>query len=77
MERSTQLGLMVSSMLKGYTTPAAKYTAVFLKSVAKFSVQVGKAGGGAGRGSRGGHEAHQQGGAGGGGAPPYSRRCTG
>ncbi len=39
-ERSTQLGLAVSSMLKGYTTTAAKYTAVFLKSVAKFSVQV-------------------------------------
>lgn len=38
-ERSTQLGLAVSSMLKGYTTTAAKYTAVFLKSVAKFSLQ--------------------------------------
>ncbi|GIL91430.1 hypothetical protein Vretimale_17819 [Volvox reticuliferus] len=38
-ERSTQLGLAVSSMLKGYTNTAAKYTAVFLKSVAKFSLQ--------------------------------------
>ncbi|KXZ46129.1 hypothetical protein GPECTOR_46g198 [Gonium pectorale] len=38
-ERSTHLGLAVSSMLKGYTNTAAKYTAVFLKSVAKFSLQ--------------------------------------
>ncbi|GFR44550.1 hypothetical protein Agub_g5821, partial [Astrephomene gubernaculifera] len=37
--RSTKLGLAVSSMLKGYTTMAAKYTAVFVKSVAKFSLQ--------------------------------------
>ncbi|KAG2430880.1 hypothetical protein HXX76_009854 [Chlamydomonas incerta] len=38
-ERSTQLGLAVSSMLKGYTSTAAKYTGLFLKSVAKFSLQ--------------------------------------
>ncbi|PNH08413.1 hypothetical protein TSOC_005022, partial [Tetrabaena socialis] len=38
-ERSTGLGLAVASMLKGYTNTAAKYTAVFLKSVAKFSLQ--------------------------------------
>lgn len=39
-ERSTQLGLAVSSMLKGYTNTAAKYTGLILKSVAKFSLQV-------------------------------------
>lgn len=45
-ERSTQLGLAVSSMLKGYTNTAAKYTGLFLKSVAKFSLQVcGREGG--------------------------------
>jgi hypothetical protein len=39
-ERSTQLGLAVSSMLKGYTTTAATITATLLKSVSKFAVQV-------------------------------------
>ncbi len=39
-ERSTQLGLAVSSMLKGYTNTAAKYTGLILKSVAKFGLQV-------------------------------------
>lgn len=40
-ERSTQLGLAVASMLKNYTTTAAKYTGLFIKSVAKFGLQVG------------------------------------
>lgn len=39
-QRSTQLGLAVSSMLKGYTTTAATITATLLKSVSKFAVQV-------------------------------------
>lgn len=39
-ERSVSLGLAVSTMLKGYTTTAAKITAQLLSSVTKFAVQV-------------------------------------
>ncbi|KAJ9522992.1 hypothetical protein QJQ45_023838, partial [Haematococcus lacustris] len=39
-ERSVQLGLAVSSMLKGYTTTAAKITGQLLSSVTKFAVQM-------------------------------------
>jgi hypothetical protein len=41
-ERSVQLGMAVSSMLKGYTTTAAKVTGQLLSSVTKFAVQVGR-----------------------------------
>lgn len=40
-ERSTQLGMAVSSMLKGYTTTAAQIITAMLKSVTKFTIQVG------------------------------------
>jgi hypothetical protein len=39
-ERSTQLGMAVSSMLKGYTTTAAQIITAMLKSVTKFTIQV-------------------------------------
>lgn len=39
-ERSTQLGMAVSSMLKGYTTTAAQIITSMLKSVTKFTIQV-------------------------------------
>jgi len=39
-ERSVALGMAVSSMLKGYTTTAAKITAQLLSSVTKFAVQI-------------------------------------
>lgn len=39
-ERSTQLGMAVSSMLKGYTTTAAQVITALLKSVTKFTLQV-------------------------------------
>uniref|UniRef100_A0A383VRY6 AI-2E family transporter n=1 Tax=Tetradesmus obliquus TaxID=3088 RepID=A0A383VRY6_TETOB len=42
-ERSTQLGMAVSSMLKGYTTTAAQIITAMLKSVTKFTIQVGVA----------------------------------
>lgn len=42
-ERSTQLGLSVSGMLKGYTTTAANLTARLFTSVTKFALQVGVA----------------------------------
>lgn len=42
-ERSTQLGMAVSSMLKGYTTTAAQIVTATLKSVTKFTIQVGVA----------------------------------
>ena len=38
-ERSTQLGLAVSKLLKGYTTTAAAVTAGMLSSVTKFALQ--------------------------------------
>jgi len=38
-ERSTQLGLAVSKLLKGYTTTAATVTAGMLSSVTKFALQ--------------------------------------
>jgi hypothetical protein len=41
-ERSTQLGMAVSSMLKGYTTTAAQIITAMLKSVTKFTIQVSK-----------------------------------
>lgn len=41
-ERSTQLGMAVSSMLKGYTTTAAQIVTATLKSVTKFTIQVGR-----------------------------------
>jgi hypothetical protein len=40
-ERSVQLGMAVSSMLKGYTTTAAQIITAMLKSVTKFTIQVG------------------------------------
>jgi predicted PurR-regulated permease PerM len=40
-ERSVQLGLAVSSMLKGYTTTAAAVVSAALRSVTKFAIQVG------------------------------------
>eukprot|EP00877_Chromochloris_zofingiensis_P004002 jgi/Chrzof1/13602/Cz08g03250.t1 len=40
-ERSVQLGLSVSSMLKGYTTTAAQVITAMLKSVTRFTIQVG------------------------------------
>eukprot|EP00775_Hariotina_reticulata_P011497 gene11497-11640_t len=42
-ERSVQLGMAVSSMLKGYTTTAAQIITAMLKSVTKFTIQVGVA----------------------------------
>lgn len=39
-ERSTQLGMAVSTMLKGYTTTAAQIITAMLKSVTKFTIQV-------------------------------------
>ena len=39
-ERSAQLGLAVSSMLKGYTTTAAQIITSMLKSVTRFTIQV-------------------------------------
>ena len=39
-ERSTQLGLAVSGMLKGYTTTAAGVITAMLKSVTRFTIQV-------------------------------------
>ncbi|GBF98399.1 hypothetical protein Rsub_10464 [Raphidocelis subcapitata] len=39
-ERSTQLGLAVSGMLKGYTTTAASIISGALKSVTRFTIQV-------------------------------------
>lgn len=39
-ERSTQLGMAVSSMFKGYTTTAAQIITAMLKSVTKFTIQV-------------------------------------
>jgi hypothetical protein len=39
-ERSVQLGLAVSSMLKGYTTTAAQVITAMLKSVTRFTIQV-------------------------------------
>lgn len=41
-ERSTQLGMAVSTMLKGYTTTAAQIITAMLKSVTKFTIQVKK-----------------------------------
>jgi hypothetical protein len=40
-ERSVQLGLAVSGMLKGYTTTAASIITAMLKSVTRFTMQVG------------------------------------
>jgi predicted PurR-regulated permease PerM len=39
-ERSVQLGLAVSGMLKGYTTTAASLITAMLKSVTRFTIQV-------------------------------------
>eukprot|EP00798_Chlamydomonas_sp_ICE-L_P015259 gene15259-21342_t len=39
-KRSVQLGMAIASMLKGYTTTAAKITAYLLSSVTRFAVQL-------------------------------------
>jgi hypothetical protein len=44
-ERSVQLGLAVSGMLKGYTTTAATIITAMLKSVTRFTIQVWRGGG--------------------------------
>ena len=40
-ERSAQLGLAVSSMLKSYTTTAASVISATLRSITRFTIQVG------------------------------------
>ena len=40
-ERSATLGLAVSSMLKGYTTTAASVISATLRSITRFTIQVG------------------------------------